>query len=81
MSDAHMFYCDGSPASVAAYQAGYLAGVAEGVQIGRQELARERWEAQQAHAARWPFPADQKVKSLRARRLREQPTTERRSAA
>ena len=39
-------YCDGSPGEVRAYQAGYLAGVSEGVKLGRQELANEQLAAQ-----------------------------------
>ena len=46
------FYCDGSPESVAAYQAGYLAGVRDGVPIGRQELAAEQLAAQRAEHER-----------------------------
>lgn len=40
------FYCDGSPAEVRAYQCGYLAGVREGVQFGRHELAAEQLQQQ-----------------------------------
>lgn len=39
-------YCDGSPGEVRAFQAGYLAGVHEGVKLGRQELANEQLAAQ-----------------------------------
>ena len=39
-------YCDGSPGEVRAYQAGYQAGVTEGVLIGREELAAEQLAAQ-----------------------------------
>lgn len=46
------FYCDGSPGEVRAFQAGYMAGVAEGVKLGRQELANEQLSAQRAEHER-----------------------------
>ena len=45
-------YCDGSPGEVRAYQAGYQAGVHEGVLLGRQELAAEQLAAQRAEHER-----------------------------
>ncbi|GAA3284488.1 hypothetical protein [Nesterenkonia halobia] len=57
---------------VALFQTGYHFGVSEGVRIGRAELAAEQLAAQYELAARWPFPADQKVKSLRARQARQE---------
>lgn len=45
-----MFFCDGSPAEVRAYQTGYLAGVHEGVKLGRAELALEQLDAQARYA-------------------------------
>lgn len=66
---------------VALWQSGYLAGVAEGVRIGREQIVAERLAQQAAHAEAHPFPADQKVKSLRAKRAREQSPADRRAAA
>lgn len=57
---------------VAVYQTGYSVGVAEGVRIGREQIATEQLAQQAAHAAAHPFPADGKIKSLRARQARQE---------
>lgn len=50
MAGSGMFYIDGSPAEVRAYQTGYLAGVQEGVKLGREELVAEQLAAQRSYA-------------------------------
>lgn len=57
---------------VALYQTGYHFGVAEGVRIGREELAAEQLAAQARHAWAHPFDAAGTIKSLRARQARQE---------
>lgn len=77
----HMFYVNGSPGEVRAYQTGYLAGVREGVRLGREELAAEQLAAQAEQARRFPYDAEGKVQSLRAHRARTEGRHGRREAA
>lgn len=74
MNTSEMFYCDGSPAEVRAYQAGYLAGVHEGVKLGREELVTEQLEAQRSYAATNQIARlmDAAVVGMRVRRARAQ---------
>lgn len=66
------FYCDGSPAEVRAYQTGYLAGVNEGVKLGREELTEEQLEAQRQYAEAHNFDRlmDAAVVGMRVRKAR-----------
>lgn len=80
-AEEYMLPAPTSEREVAIYQCGYSYGVAEGVRLGREQIVAERLAQQAAHAAAHPFPADGTVKSLRARRLRETPPAERRTAA
>lgn len=57
---------------IAVYQTGYHFGVAEGVRIGREQIATEQLAQQAAHATAHPFPADDKIKSLRAKQARQE---------
>lgn len=66
---------------VACYQTGWHFGVAEGVRIGREQIVAERLAQQAALAEAHPFPAEAKIKSLRAKRAREQQPAGRRAAA
>lgn len=76
MNTSEMFYCDGSPAEVRAYQAGYLAGVHEGVKLGREELTQEQLEAQRQYAEAHQIGKlmDAAVVGIRVRRARTQAT-------
>ncbi|MCH8571504.1 hypothetical protein LSI54_09085 [Nesterenkonia sp. AY15] len=68
------FYCDGSPGEVRSYQAGYLAGVHEGVKLGREELIAEQLEAQRKYAEAHDFARlmDAAVVGMRVRKARAQ---------
>lgn len=65
-------FCDGTPGEVRAFQAGYQAGVHEGVLIGRHELIAEQLQAQRHYAEALQIGRlmDGAVVGMRVRRAR-----------
>ncbi|GAB3188228.1 hypothetical protein [Nesterenkonia suensis] len=69
-----------SEREVSIYQTGYHFGVAQGVRLGRAQLTDEQLAFQAEQARLNPFPAEDKIKSLRAHRARTQGRTRREAA-
>lgn len=72
MTTGDMFFINGSRAEVRAYQTGFLAGVNEGVLLGREELVTEQLEAQRRYAQvhRFDQSMDSAVVGMRVRENR-----------